>query len=76
MAFSIRFPEAALFYLRRMDHRDACVTPEVVEIKAEDLIHLMNGHRRNNPGIVDLNPGDPVIEDKLSPGWEHFRRLG
>src|SRR5438552_4145009 len=58
-----------------MNDGNASVPLEIVEIEAQDLVHLVHHHRCNDSVIVDLNPGDPVIKHKLSPSWENLRRL-
>jgi hypothetical protein len=42
--------------------RDSAVAFEVVEIEAEDLAHLMDRHRSDDSGIVDLNSRDSVLK--------------
>jgi len=52
----------SLPHLRWMNDADTPVTREVISIKGEDRAHLMNGHRGNDPSIVDLNAGYPMLK--------------
>ena len=69
------FLTCSLSYFRRMNHGDACVTLEVVQIEAEDRVHLVNGHCSNDSSIVDLDPRDSVPKYEPSPSRENLRRL-
>jgi len=56
-----------------MSDGDTRVTLEVVQIEAEDRVHLMNDHCGNDSGIVDLNSRDSVPKDEPSPSRENLR---
>src|SRR5450759_3003192 len=64
-----------LLHVRRMNDGDCRVALEVGEVETEDRAHLVNTHRSNDSGIVDLNPGDSVLKHELSPCWENLGRL-
>src|ERR1700722_357098 len=60
----------------RVNNRDVFVALEVVEVESQEPLHLVNAHRRNDPGIVDFDPRDSMLKHEFPPCRENFRRLG
>ena len=60
----------------RVNDGDAFVALEVVEVKGEDLAHLVNCHCCHETSVMDANPRDSMLEYEFAPGRKNLCRLG
>jgi len=58
-----------------VNNGDVFVSAEVVEIKRQDPLHLVDAHRGNDPGIMNLDPGDSMPKHEFPPRGKNLWRL-